>query len=90
MKRRLCLLLGLIALLASFYCIGAFATDAEPTLEISGKALELEATVGLSFAVPIEPAKGLMSSCSSGSLPVPMNMFTAHKIMCFLKVMRTR
>lgn len=58
MKRRLCLLLGLIALLASFYCIRAFATDAEPTLEISGKALELEATVGLSFAVPIEPAKG--------------------------------
>ena len=45
-------------MLAVFYCIRVIATDAEPILEIHGKALELEATVGLSFAVPTEPAKG--------------------------------
>lgn len=58
MKKHCFLILGLLALIVMFAGIGVFATEEEPTLEISAKALELEAAVGISFAVPTEPAKG--------------------------------
>ena len=58
MKKHCFLILGLFTLIFMFAGIGVFATEGEPTLEICAKALELEATTGISFAVPTEPAKG--------------------------------
>lgn len=51
---------GILLCLALFTMIGlgTFAEEEPPSLEIAAKALELEATVGISFAVPKEPTNG--------------------------------
>ena len=58
MKRILLCLICIVLIVGGILCFGAFATDQEPTLDIVGKALELESSVGVSFAVPTDPANG--------------------------------